>query len=138
MGLQGREKMENMNLEQAVRAERNKLWNFSEQTLLNICQKFDTQDTDMEYFNMLVSVLGFITKKFQPDFRKKLLTDVFLRMEEMFILNVDLNFLLMKSGIIDVAEWDKYLAIFMHDSSGSIQQKEVHFLATFINQSVVK
>jgi hypothetical protein len=39
-------------------------------------------------------------------------------MEVMYILNVDLTILLMRMGIIAVGDWDKHLAIFMHDSSG--------------------
>jgi hypothetical protein len=45
---------------------------------------------------------------------------------------------LIKNGIIDVLDWDKHLAIFMHDSSGSIQQKEIHFLANFITETITK
>ena len=44
----------------------------------------------------------------------------------------------MELFFIDVADWDKNLAIFMHDSSGAIQQKEIHFLANFIIESVQK
>jgi len=59
-------------------------------------------------------------------------------MEFMYILNTDLTILLMKKGILAVADWDKHLAIFMHDSSGLVQEKEVYFLAQFIDCSVVR
>jgi hypothetical protein len=65
------------------------------------------------------------------------LTEVFLRMEVMYILNVDLTILLMRMGILAVVDWDKHLAIFMHDSSGLLQENEVRFLAQFIDQSII-
>lgn len=56
----------------------------------------------------------------------------------MYFLNVDLNILLMRNNIIQVAEWDKQLALFIQDSPGQLQENELRFLAQFIDQSIFK
>jgi len=55
----------------------------------------------------------------------------------MYILNVDLTMLLMRVGVLAVVDWDKHLSIFMHDSSGLMQENEVRFLAEFIDCSII-
>jgi len=135
------QKMDHQQTEKKFNIERNKLWNYIEETLVKVCQKYDTNlpEEESAFLKCQLSILGFIIKKYDvEDLKKKLLTEVFLRMEALYILNVELTMLLMQHGIFSVAEWDKHLAVFMHDSSGLLQENEVRFLAEFIETSIIK
>lgn len=55
-----------------------------------------------------IEILALIVKKFKvEDFSRRLLIEVFLNMEEMYLFNVELNIALLGKGILTLAEWDK-------------------------------
>ena len=73
--------------------------------MLSICQSFDSQPADV---TSMLEILKLIVNRYTlEDLSKRLLVEVFLQMEEMYFLNVDLNILLMKNSIIPIQEWDK-------------------------------
>lgn len=60
-------------------------------------------------------------KKFKvEDFSKRLLNEVFLKMEEMYLFNVELNIALLGKGILPLAEWDKQFALIIRDAPGNL------------------
>lgn len=118
----------------AVIQARNDLWKFIEKTMNNVCQAVDA-DSELKISD--IEFLSLVSQKYTvEDFSKKLVC-VFLEMEECYLLNVDLNLLLMQNGIISVAEWDKQLATFIHNSPGQLQESELRFLAEFLDRSVL-
>lgn len=52
-----------------------------------------------------------IIKKYKiEDLSKRLLNEVFLKMEEMYLFNVELNIALLRKTILPLEEWDKAFA----------------------------
>jgi hypothetical protein len=55
-----------------------------------------------------IEILQLIVRRYSlEDFGLKLLQEVFLQMEEMYVFNAELTLLLIKSQILPVAEWDR-------------------------------
>ena len=72
------------------------------------------------------------------DFGKRLLQEVFLQMEEMYLLNVDLVILLMRNQVLPIAEWDKQFSIFVRDAPGALQEASLRFVVEFMEKAVLK
>jgi hypothetical protein len=55
-----------------------------------------------------IEILQLIVRRYSlEDFGLKLLQEVFLQMEDMYVFNAELTLLLIKSQILPVAEWDR-------------------------------
>jgi hypothetical protein len=70
-----------------------------------------------------------ISKNKLEDIRGRLLSDVFLEMEEMYILNSEINILLLKSNIFQIKSWDSAMENYVKNISGSLQEKAYNFLS---------
>lgn len=70
-----------------------------------------------------------ISKNKLEDIRGRLLADVFLEMEEMYILNSEINILLLKSNIFQIKSWDSAMENYVKNISGSLQEKAYNFLS---------
>ena len=53
-------------------------------------------------------------------FGSRLLREAFLEMEEMYILNADMNVLLLQSKVFPVLEWDNAIAYYIQNCSGHL------------------
>jgi len=71
-----------------------------------------------------------VIKRFE-DFRKRLLTDVFLKMEEIYLFNVELNITLISQNILPLAEWDRAFGSLIANAPGNQMEKVVTFLVRF-------
>jgi hypothetical protein len=56
----------------------------------------------------------------------------------MYVFNVELNLLLIRSQILPVVEWDRQLSLLIRDSPGAAQDKAFEFLAEFLDCAVIK
>ena len=55
-----------------------------------------------------LDIIALIVKKFKvEDFSKRLLMEVFLKFEEMYVFNHELSIALLSKGILPLTEWDK-------------------------------
>lgn len=70
------------------------------------------------------------------NFSQKLLRDSFLEMEEMFVLNADLNVILLQYRIFSVSEWDSIITRYIHGCSGSLQSKAFEFLSDVVRRCI--
>lgn len=85
-----------------------------------------------------IEILALIVKKFKvEDFSRRLLMEVYLNMEEMYLFNVELNIALLGKGILTLAEWDKQFAGIIRDAPGNLQEKVVQFLNKFISFTIL-
>ena len=85
----------------------------------------------------MVEVLCLIVNKYTVEnYQRKLLAEVFFKMEEMYFLNVDLHIMLIKNRIFPIAEWEEQTALFIQNSPGNLQEQEFSFLSDMINRSV--
>jgi hypothetical protein len=84
-----------------------------------------------------IEILALIVKKYKvEDFSKKLLNEVLLKMEELYLFNVDLNIALLNKGILPLADWDKAFGIVVKDAPGNLIEKVVSFLVRFIESTI--
>lgn len=68
-----------------------------------------------------IEILTLIVKKFKvEDYSKRLLNEIFLKMEEMYLFNVELNIALLSKGILPLAEWDKQFSLIIRDAPGNL------------------
>jgi len=82
---------------------------------------FDGNDDTKSAINSYLDIIAFIVKKFKvEDFRKRLLTEVYLKMEEMYLFNVELNIALLSKGILPLAEWDRAFSLIIRDAPGNL------------------
>lgn len=65
------------------------LWKFTEKKFMDLQMYFETYE-QRSFISANLEILALVIKRFE-EFRKKLLTDVFLKMEEIYIFNVELN-----------------------------------------------
>ena len=86
----------------------------------------------------MVEILCLIVNKLKTEkYQKKLLSEVFFKMEEMYYFNVDLHLILIKERIFPISEWDEETARFIKNTPGSLQEKAFTFLTEIINRSVL-
>ena len=56
----------------------------------------------------MVEVLCLIVNKYTiENYQRKLLVEVFYKMEEMYFLNVDLHIMLIKNRVFYISEWEE-------------------------------
>ena len=104
----------------ALEDQKNKLWNYCENKFNIICTTYDNESSVAEVISM-VEVLCLILNKLTTEkYQKRLLSEVFFRMEEMYYFNVDLHIVLIKERIFPIAEWDEETARFIKNSPGSL------------------
>lgn len=85
-----------------------------------------------------LEILALIVKKFKvEDFSKRLLNEIFLKMEEMYLFNVDLNIALLSKGILNLTEWDKSFSVLIMDAPGNLLEKVVHFMVRFVETTIL-
>ena len=121
----------------ALEDQKNKLWNYCENKFNIICTTYDNESSVAEVISM-VEVLCLIVNKLTTEkYQKRLLSEVFFRMEEMYYFNVDLHIVLIKERIFPIAEWDEETARFIKNSPGSLQEKAFTFLTEIINRTVL-
>ena len=70
------------------------------------------------------------------NFGQKLLRESFLEMEEMFILNSDLNVILLQFRVFSVGEWDSVITRYIHGCSGSLQSKAFEFISEVVKRCI--
>ena len=117
--------------------QKNKLWNFCENKFNIICTTYDNESSIAEVMSM-VQVLCLIVNKLRNEkFQKRLLAEVFFKMEEMYYFNVDLHMILIKERIFPLSEWDEETARFIKSLPGSLQEKAFTFLNDIISRSVL-
>ena len=59
----------------------------------------------------MVEVLCLIVNKYTiENYQRKLLVEVFYKMEEMYFLNVDLHIMLIKNRVFYISEWEEQTA----------------------------
>lgn len=109
-----------------------KVWRFAEKKFVDLQMCFDAGD---EYQGHL-DVLQCIVKKYKcEDLSLRLLNEVYVKMEEMYLFNVELNVGLLKSQILPLKEWDVAFASVAKNAPGNLQDKLVHFLCKFVETS---
>ena len=71
----------------------------------------------------MVEVLCLIVNKYTiENYQRKLLVEVFYKMEEMYFLNVDLHIMLIKNRVFTISEWEEQTAFFVKNSPGNLQE----------------
>lgn len=93
------------------------LWKFCDSQFANLVQACDNrlwQEAQIIADKLRLIVLGLKNQ----NFASRLLREAFLVMEEMFILNVDMNLLLLQNKLLPVSEWDEAIASYVRDCSG--------------------
>ena len=72
---------------------------------------FDQGEDSKTQIQSNLEILSMVIKKYKiEDLQKRFLQEVFLKMEEMYLFNVDLNIALLRKGILPLEEWDKAFA----------------------------
>ena len=70
-----------------------KVWKYTEKKFVDLQMCFDSGDD----YSTNLDILSCIIKKYKvEDLSKRLLNEVFLKMEEMYLFNVDFNIALLK------------------------------------------
>ena len=69
---------------------------------------FDSND-DLKYsVNNNLDIISLIVKKVTSEnFSLRLLNEIFLKMEELYLFNVDFNIAILSKGIFKISDWDK-------------------------------
>ena len=92
----------------SVQDQKFKLWSYCENKFNIIVSEFDNMEPELNEVIPMVEVLCCIVNKYTVEnYSKKLLAEVFFKMEEMYFLNVDLHIMLIKNRIFPIAEWDE-------------------------------
>ena len=67
---------------------------------------FDSSNGNVREVLPMVEVLCLIVNKYTiENYQRKLLVEVFYKMEEMYFLNVDLHIMLIKNRVFYISEW---------------------------------
>lgn len=117
--------------------ETQKLIAFCRKWLKSLCERF-VQTNDSESVNGVADALNFIACNFKGEDLQKLLTKVFLEMNESYPNNLDLTVLLMKRGIISLNEWDLHISQMLRDYL-QFQQNDgfVQFVISFVEETII-
>jgi len=86
--------------------------------------------TNLEIIQMVIKRID--------EFKKRLLNDVFLKMEEIYLFNVELNITLLSQNILPIADWDKAIGQLIRSAPGSSIDKVVSFCVNFASFTVVQ
>ena len=68
------------------------------------------------------------------DFGGRLLREAFLEMEEMYILNADMNVLLLQYKVFPVAQWDRVIVEYIRNCPGQSQNAAFEFLSDVVKR----
>ena len=69
---------------------------------------FDSSNGNVREVLPMVEVLCLIVNKYTiENYQRKLLVEVFYKMEEMYFLNVDLHIMLIKNRVFYISEWEE-------------------------------
>ena len=72
---------------------------------------FDSSNGDVREVLPMAEVLCLIVNKYTiENYQRKLLVEVFYKMEEMYFLNVDLHIMLIKNRVFYISEWEEQTA----------------------------
>ena len=72
---------------------------------------FDSSNGNVREVLPMVEVLCLIVNKYTiENYQRKLLVEVFYKMEEMYFLNVDLHIMLIKNRVFYISEWEEQTA----------------------------
>lgn len=87
------------------------LWRYTEKKFVDFQMCFDQGEDAKNAIQANLDILAMIIKKCKvEDLSKRLLNEVFLKMEEMYLFNVELNMALLRKNILPLEEWDKAFA----------------------------
>ena len=114
------------------------LWAYVKRYFEDLCKNFENRNA--QQIEPLIEILSLIVKTYTVEnFSSKLLTKVFLQLDDVSIFNnLDLNILLMSKGIISISEWDVQIANLFKEDSAELQESELQFFANVLQTSIVQ
>ena len=77
-----------------------------------------------------------MSKFTQDQLSKKLLTEVFLKMEDMYVLDAELTILLLSQNIFSPVQWDISLANYLKNAPGSLQLEACKFFREIVKKCI--
>jgi hypothetical protein len=107
-----------------------KILHYCEDKLQKICFSFD--NSPQEAYPKLEILSMIVRKSTKQNLSMDLLFNLFMQMEECYLLNADLTVQLMKHQIINVQAWDRKLIFFIRQSPGQLHEKASEFITKFI------